>query len=81
MTKDLPLKREKTKETTGSHVKNTHSSKPSACCGMQTGEKERGEGRFLQRSRKDGSYNEGRTIPTTKEENVSEDYSEEREPG
>ena len=59
MTKDLPLKRERTKETTGARVQNTHSWKPRASSsGMQTREEERGE---------EDCYNEaGRKIPAKK---------------
>ena len=59
MTKDLPQKRETTKETTGARVQKTHSWKPRASSsGMQTREEERGE---------EDCYNEaGRKIPTKK---------------
>ena len=59
MTKDLPQKRETTKEkTTGSLVQNTYSPKPSGRCDMQTGEEKCAD---------EDSYNESaRKIPTPK---------------
>ena len=58
MTKDLPQKRETSRETTGSLVQNTHSPKPSGRCDMQTGEEKCAD---------EDSYNESaRKIPTPK---------------